>query len=366
MKFMSKDNISDAVKNVTSSARSVVDNVSTNVSNFVGHFTKDEPSSPTIAGFFAGVGGVELGLQQAGFAPLYSNEIDAKPATTLKLNASDGEIVDVQSIRDVISDDVPDVDVITGGFPCQAFSLAGHRAGFEDERGHLFFDIANIIEDKLPSMILLENVKNLKTHDDGNTFEVIINKLESIGYHVKAEVLNAAEYGNVPQGRERIYIVGFRDEEAAESFEFPERIPLTTTVRELLDLDEKLDDKYYYTPEKYGYMFPMLSDEVVDENVVYQWRRKYVRANKSGVCPTLTANMGSGGHNVPLVLTDYGIRKLTPRECFRLMGFPDDFELPDLANSHLYKQAGNSVVVPVIKRIGEKMLEASRYPVGDF
>lgn len=347
-----KNNVGGAVKQVVSHARTTFGSR--------GSGENESPSAPpTIAGFFAGVGGIELGLKQAGFSPVYSNEIDDKPATTLSLNAHDDEIVDVQSIRDVISNELPDVDMITGGFPCQAFSLAGHRAGFEDERGHLFFDIAGIIEDKNPSMILLENVKNLRTHDKGNTFEVIVNKLERIGYHVKAEVLNAADYGNVPQGRERIYIVGFKDRQAAERFEFPGKIPLTTTVRDLLDLETKLDDKYYYTSEKYGYMFPMLTDEVVDENVVYQWRRKYVRANKSGVCPTLTANMGAGGHNVPLVLTEFGIRKLTPRECFRLMGFPDSFKLPDLANSHLYKQAGNSVVVPVIKRIGENMLTAT-------
>lgn len=251
------------------------------------------------------------------------------------------------------------MNLIAGGFPCQAFSLAGNRAGFEDERGHLFFDIAHIIEAKNPEYIFLENVKNLRTHDKGNTFEVIINRLESLGYHMRTSVLNASEYGNIPQGRERIYLVGFKDKDKAERFQFPEKTPLKTKVTDLIDT-ERVADKYYYTPERFGYMFPLLTDEITDKEIIYQWRRRYVRANKSGVCPTLTANMGAGGHNVPLVLTDGGIRKLTPRECFRFMGYPDSFKLPEIADSHLYKQAGNSVVVPVIRRIGEQILKTEQ------
>lgn len=313
---------------------------------------------PTVAGFFAGTGGVELGFQQAGFNSIYSNEWDAKAVETLNSNFT--HKAHLEDINKVAFNDIPDTTVITGGFPCQAFSIAGYRQGFQDEsgRGNLFFRIAEIVEEKKPEVIFLENVKNLVGHDKGNTFKVILETLKTLDYHVKYAVLNAKDYGNIPQGRERIYIVGFKNEEAYNKFTFPEKVKLTTKLKDVIDFDTKVDDKYYYTPEKYPYMFPLLSDEIVSKDTVYQWRRKYVRANKSGVSPTLTANMGTGGHNVPLVVAKHGIRKLTPRECFNLMGFPKDYVLPEVADSHLYKQAGNAVVVPVVKRIAEQIMVA--------
>ena len=134
---------------------------------------------------------------------------------------------------------------------------------------------------------------------------------------------------------------------------------MTTTLNDLIEYDKIVDDRYYYTKEKYKF-YELLEKEMVKKNTLYQWRRVYVRENKSNLCPTLTANMGTGGHNVPLILSDHGIRKLTPRECFNLQGFPKDFKLPDLAPSHLYKQAGNSVVVTVIERIAEKIIQATK------
>ena len=172
-------------------------------------------------------------------------------------------------------------------------------------------------------------------------------------------VLNAMEYGNVPQNRERIYIVGFRNEEAYKNFEFPEPVDLTASLSDIIDFDNKVDEKYYYTKGKYkGDIYEQLVEAMDDENAVYQWRRKYVRKNKSGVVPTLTANQGEGGHNVCLVKTKYGIRKMTPHECFNTQGFPSDFKLPKMSDARLYKQAGNSVCVSVISRIASNIQSA--------
>ena len=243
------------------------------------------------------------------------------------------------------------------GFPCQAFSVAGYRKGFEDKgRGDLYFELERIFIEKKPKVIFLENVKNLVSHDHGRTFEIIKKSLMDNGYHIKHQVLNASEYGNIPQNRERIYVVCFQDEQAMKKFQFPEKIELTTTLQDMLEDENTIDKKYFYT-EKTPF-FDKLVEEIKDAKTLYQWRRQYVRANKSNLCPTLTANMGTGGHNVPLLNVQGKrdtIRKLTPRECFNFQGYPKDFVLPNISNANLYKQAGNSVVVPVIRRIAEQI-----------
>ena len=311
------------------------------------------------ASFFAGVGGIELGFEKAGFQTVYANEMDDYAVRTYELNFP--LKVDHRKIQDVSEEAVPDCDVIMGGFPCQAFSIAGYRKGFEDkERGTLFFELLRLIRAKKPRVVFLENVKNLVGHDNGNTFRVIREALKDAGYEVKYSVLNGMEYGNVPQNRERIYIVGFRNHEDYRNFEFPDPVPLTAKLRNVIDFKKKVDQKYYYTETSCSF-YDELARAVKRNNTVYQWRRVYVRENKSDVCPTLTANMGEGGHNVPLILSDDGIRKLTPHECFNLQGFPKRYKLPeDMAQTHLYKQAGNSVVVPVIARIAERILQATK------
>jgi len=220
--------------------------------------------------------------------------------------------------------------------------------------------LARIFKNKKPQIIFLENVKNLVSHDNGNTFQVILNELQSEGYKVKFKVLNAKEYGNIPQNRERIYIVAFKDENIYRNFEFPLPIKLEKTLENVVDFQNKVNDKYYYTEGKYkGDIYQQLIQTMDDNNAIYQWRRKYVRKNKSGVIPTLTANQGEGGHNVCLINTKHGIRKMTPHECFNAQGFPSDFVLPEsLSDAKLYKQAGNSVCVSVIQRIAESIKEA--------
>lgn len=304
-----------------------------------------------IDAFFAGVGGIELGFEQTGkFKVVYANEFDKNARITYKLN-NPNTFMDERDIHDVSPNEIPDCDVIMGGFPCQAFSIAGYRKGFEDDRGDLFFELLKMIAVKKPKAIFIENVKNMVTHDNGNTFKVIREALVLNGYFIKWKVLNSKDYGNIPQNRERIYIVGFRDKQKFEAFDFPDKCQLTRTIRQIIDFSEKKDEIFYYREGKQPF-YDKLVPEIVSQDTVYQWRRQYVRSNKGGVIPTLTANMGTGGHNVPLILTDTNeIRKMTPREVFNAQGYPKDFKLPDIANGQLYKQAGNSVVVPVIKRI---------------
>lgn len=303
---------------------------------------------------FAGIGGVRMGFERAQFETVFGNDFDAYCKATYDINFKDVPLT-VDDIANIKSSELPDFDILLGGFPCQPFSIAGYRRGFLDTgRGDLFFEIIRILRDKKPQAVFLENVKNLKTHDKKKTFDIISSALKDLGYHTKAEVLNSMEYGNVPQNRERVYIVGFKSEELRDVFEFPRKVALTKTVSGLLE--KEVDEKYYYT--NYS-IYKILKKSIKDKGVVYQWRRKYVRENKSGVCPTLTANMGMGGHNVPLIKDNKGIRKLTPRECARIQGFPESYKLPkDLSDTKLYKQLGNSVTVPVVERIAKQIRKA--------
>lgn len=303
---------------------------------------------------FAGVGGVRLGFEQAGFETVFANDVDPRTKITYDLNF-DTVPMHVEDMRTLCYDFLPDADFVLGGFPCQAFSIAGHRQGFEDEkdRGNLFFYICDLIQIKKPIGFMLENVKNLVSHNNGQTFRIIQELLKDLGYTIKFKVLNSMTHGNVPQNRERIFIVGFKDPAMTERFQFPEPIDRTVDVIDILESD--VPDKYYYNDKP---LYDRIKDDVVDPMKVYQWRRQYVRENRSGVCPTLTANMGGGGHNVPIIIDDKGIRKLTPLECFRLQGF-FEIELPNLADCWLYKQAGNSVTVPVVKRIAQNILQAT-------
>ena len=311
-----------------------------------------------VISLFAGVGGIDLGFENAGFETIYANELDSKARITYKINFPNSDL-NPRDIRTINKKDLPkNSKIVVGGFPCQSFSIAGYRKGFEDEKnGDLFFETLRISKAVDAEIIFLENVKNLVTHDKGKTFRIILDALKNNWYYVKYKVLNATEFGNIPQNRERIYILAFKNKNFADKFSFPEPVELTKTIRDFIDFKNEKDKKFYYTPENFKY-YSVLNESMNDPKAIYQWRRKYVRKNMSGVCPTLTAGMGTGGHNVPLIITDTGkFRKLTPRETFNLQGFPQEFILPDLANSHLYKQAGNSVVVPVITRIAKWIMD---------
>lgn len=299
---------------------------------------------------FSGIGGMRIGFEQAGFTSVFSNDIDKDCKTTFDQNFYDQ--LCLKDITQLSSNELPEFDLLTAGFPCQPFSIAGYRKGFSDKgRGDLFFEIIRILKDTQPKAFLLENVKNLKTHDNGNTLRLIYDELKNIGYHVKDDVLNALEYGNLPQNRERIYIVGFLSKKSLDKFRFPNKIPLTKTIHDCLD-GGLVDGKYYYKGKP---IYEKIVDKVVNRGTVYQWRRKYIRENKSNVCPTLTANMGTGGHNVPIILDDKGVRKITPRECANFQGFSKDYNIEGIQDYKLYKQIGNSVPITVVKRVATQM-----------
>jgi len=329
---------------------------------------KNHKKKYTVGGLFSGVGGLELGFIKNGFEVLWSNDIDEPSSRTFKANFDHKHILkDINLLR---ADEVSPVDVLIGGFPCQAFSVAGYRKGFNDERGNLFFQIARLIEqlEYKPKVLLLENVKNFYSHDHGKTFRVVKECLEDLGYCVFTKILNTSEYTNIPQNRERTFIICFLEGSSAifdpskkMSNHFnkifpPKPINKPDHIKIYLE-NNKVDKKFYYGEEKY--MYQELVNSIKSTDTVYQWRRQYVRENKSNVCPTLTANMGTGGHNVPLIKDDFGLRKLTPRECFNLQGFPKDYVLPEnVPASQLYKQSGNSVTVALIARLAECIKEA--------
>jgi len=305
-----------------------------------------------VGGLFAGIGGIELGFKKAGFDIEWANEIDKNACITYRMNHK--HTLHEKDLNDLKTSEVTEIDILTGGFPCQAFSIAGYQKGFSDDRGNVFFQILRFVDDLNPKIVFLENVKNLTSHDGGKTFERITFEFKERGYRVFYKVLNSSEYGNVPQNRERIYIVAFKDDKIADKFTFPNIKKLDKKVKDLID--SKAEEKYYYTNSRY---YNQLKDEMQNRDSVYQWRRVYVRENKSKLCPTLTANMGTGGHNVPLIIDDKDIRKLTPRECARFQGYDESFVFPkNLSNSSLYKQIGNSVTVPVIESIAMEIKKA--------
>lgn len=310
----------------------------------------------TFIDLFAGVGGFRLALENLGGKCLFSSEWDKNAQVTYNENFGDIPYGDIT--LDETKKNIPEkFDILCAGFPCQAFSIAGLRQGFKDSRGTLFFDIEQIIEKHRPKVIFLENVKNLLSHDKGNTFKTINNILhDKLGYEVKYEVLNTMTHANIPQNRERIFIVAFDPKCVSDysKFSFPSKIPLDTSIHALLD-NKKQEESFYY-PSTHIY-YKQLDEAISNMNTLYQWRRVYVRENKNNVCPTLTANMGTGGHNVPILRDQFGIRKLTPRECFAFQGYPATFKLPNIANSHLYKQAGNTVTTPLVERVAKEILK---------
>ena len=258
-------------------------------------------------------------------------------------------------LNDIKVEDISKHDILTGGFPCQPFSIAGHREGFNDKRSNVFWKILEILDFHNPRFVVLENVKNLLSHDNGNTFKIIISNLEDRGYFVKYKILNTSEITGIPHHRERIYIVCFKDKDIYENFSLEFNKKPKKSISEILS-KEKVDPKYYYTDK--SSTWDLVSKNVIKKNTIYQYRRVYVRENKSNECPTLTANMGTGGHNVPLILDDIGVRKLTPRECFNFQGFPISYKLPKMSDSNLYKLAGNAVSVPVVQLIADRLFDS--------
>lgn len=325
---------------------------------------------------FAGTGAFTLAFQETGHVEVvFANDMMESSKVIYDANFGrnnleygDSHSLVCKNLHDIPVEEIPSHDILTGGFPCQPFSVAGRREGFDDDRANVFWKILEILDMHRPKCVVLENVKNLVSHDDGHTFEVIRTELEKRGYKVIYKVLDTAKQTGIPQHRERIYIVGWYDDFAGADADtdkdasaswlssllnFPD-VP-KRNLREFLEAPEGVADKYYYVPG--CTCWPLLEPAVKKMDTIYQYRRVYVRENKSQECPTLTANMGGGGHNVPIILDERGIRKLTPRECFRFQGFPDSYKFPPkMSDTALYKLAGNAVSVPVVRLIAQKIV----------
>lgn len=315
---------------------------------------------------FAGIGGIRIAFENLGGKCVYSNEWDKYCQITYKENfgeTPDGDITKVDAKN------IPYHDVLTAGFPCQAFSIAGKRGGFEDTRGTLFFDVARIIKVKRPKAIFLENVKGLINHKGGKTLATILNVLRNdLGYFVpKPKIVNAKHY-NVPQNRERVYIVGFRNDLEISDFEYPKGNGVTTKVKDILE-DKPVSVKYY------------ISDVYLNSLVEHKKRHKnkghgfgYEIIDKNEVANAIV--VGGMGRERNLIIDDRlenfepitnikgkvnrkGIRRMTPREWARLQGFSDDFKIP-VSDSQAYKQFGNSVAIPAVQATATALLSKLR------
>lgn len=313
----------------------------------------DIQSKYTLVDLFCGTGAFSYAFHQTNKVnTIFANDMLDSSEKIFNLN-NDIKLIN-QNLIDVEDNNIPKSDIITAGFPCQPFSIAGMQRGFDDERSNVFWKILSIIKNNNPKIVILENVKNLQRHDDGNTFKIIIDNLEKLNYYIKYSILNTSKITGIPQNRERIYIVCFKDRIMYDNFDFDFPEVELKSVTEFLEND--IPEKYYYNDSTI--IYDELEKNVIKNittNTIYQYRRYYVRENKNNVCPTLTANMGSGGHNVPIILDDKGIRKLTPRECFNLQGFPSHYKLPSISTSKLYSLAGNAVSVPVVSLIANKI-----------
>ena len=313
---------------------------------------------------FAGIGGIRLGFEQAfrnDIKTVFVSEWDKKAVETYKANFDD-KIDIAGDITEVNENDIPEHDILLAGFPCQAFSLAGQKKGFEDARGTLFFDVARIIKRHNPKVVFCENVKNLVNHDRGRTFKVIKEILEDLGYVVFYKILNSKDFG-VPQNRERIYIVAFRKDIAPKTFEFPEKIDDTKVIKDIVE-EHEVSPKYYlstayleslkkhkerHASKGNGFGYEIRKTDSVAGAIVCGGMGR----ERNLIIDNRLTNFTPVTHIKGEINREF-VRKMTPREWARLQGFPNDFKFV-VADTHLYKQFGNSVTVPVIRAIAEKI-----------
>ena len=307
----------------------------------------------TICSLFSGIGGIDLGFVQAGFAVAWANEIDKYAANTYKTNLNESTLV-VGDIKKIDVSKIPDFDVLVAGFPCQSFSTAGKQKGFDDARGNLFFQIVEVAQLIRPRIIFLENVANLIDHDDGKTFITMFNSLSGLNYVLCYRNMPSNEYGNTPQTRNRTYVVAFREDALCDRFKYPEPIELTTGIFDIIKRDVKQKEVYYYKEEDRFWKYML--DNVKRKDSIYRVHDSGIHLAKNQTCPTLTASMGTRDDMVPIVIDDFGYRRLTVRECLDFQGFPKDFSFPTgTTMKEAYKQIGNSVCVTVIRRIAEQI-----------
>ena len=306
---------------------------------------------PTVASLFSGIGGIDLGFYRAGFETVFANEIDRDACKTYRNNFPNCIYLLEEDIRNIDASFIPQADVLTAGFPCQPFSVCGKKKGFEDERGDLFFEIIRIAQFLQPKVIFLENVANLLNHNGGRTFDVIYNSLKNCGYVIYWKIMDACEYG-IPQHRTRIYIVAFREDFDPGVFEFPEAENEGPRIFDVINRYRQADAGFYL--DQGTWEFNRLQKFIDDDQQIYRFSDYGIQKSSDGISFTLKANMGTWYNRIPYIKDNYGIRMITPDECLLLQGFPHGFIFPeDIPIKSAYKQAGNTVCVPIIKSIAE-------------
>ena len=305
-----------------------------------------------IGSLFAGIGGIDLAFKQSGFEVVWANEFDKDACKTYRHNFPD-TLLSECDIRKVNAKDIPDFDILATGFPCQSFSICGNEKGFADERGNLFFEIMRFVDEKKPEVIFLENVANLTEHDNGKTFNRIHNELSERNYYIRYIIADACNYG-IPQHRTRTYIVAFKDFDMCNKFQFPKEQPLKKHIFDIIDRSVKADDSFYLNENSAQYQ--KVNAAITDENQIYRFSDYGIQKSKDGISFTLKANMGTWYNRVPIINDDFGIRTITPKECLALQGFPKSFDFPDIPIKSMYKQCGNTVVVPVVKQIAKNVI----------
>jgi DNA (cytosine-5)-methyltransferase 1 len=308
---------------------------------------------------FAGIGGFRLALEASGGHCVYTSEWDNKACITYKANFKgdiDGDITKVDEKN------IPTHDVLCAGFPCQAFSISGKQKGFEDTRGTLFFDVARIVKYHQPKVLFLENVKNFARHDDGKTLEVILNTLDQIGYNVFYKILNASHHGAITS-RERIYLIAFRKDLEVNNFDFPKPQESTTFIKDILE--KNVHERYFinrpdiiFNQEKTLPLFITQVSKPVQIGKINKGGQGERIYSVNGHAITLSANGGGAAAKTGAYLVNGKIRKFTPRECARVMGFPESFIIP-VTDQQAYKQFGNSVAVPVLKSIFKEIIKTN-------
>jgi DNA (cytosine-5)-methyltransferase 1 len=304
--------------------------------------TKKTPDF-TFVDLFAGIGGIRMGFEHAGGECVFTSEWDEAAQKTYQSNYGELPYGDITKIK---PEEIPSFDMLLAGFPCQPFSQAGLKKGFEDTRGTLFFDIARIVKHHQPAVVFLENVRNLAGHDKGNTLKIILGTLKELEYKVFHQILNAKDFG-LPQNRARIYIIAFRDN---VEFEFPKSPMIKTKVWDILD--KKVDDKYTISDKLWAGHQRRKKEHVKKGNgfgySLFDETSEYTS--------TISARYYKDGSEILIKQDGKNPRKLTPREASRLQGYPEDFVIP-VSDAQAYKQFGNSVAVPVIKALSKQIIK---------
>ena len=321
-------------------------------------------------GLFCGIGGLCQGFEKAGFENLWGTDFDDEVAKTYRFNYPNSDFIHAD-IKMLDFESLPVVDVMHGGFPCQSFSQAGDRKGFDDLRGQLFITMMDKITamKSKPKVLVFENIPNIKVGAKGSWFSQVVFKIRKAGYHFSGAntfEIDAREHGGSPQSRVRLFLIAYRKD--LDSFNPFHDLKVTSPraeMSELLNRDDVDDPHYFLDAEnKYSRMIKKLANGPTDSRI-FQLRKTIVRVQEPGLCPTLTANMGAGGHNVPFIFDRGEVRKLTERECLRLQSFPERFTFPEFFNrSAPYRMVGNSVNVNVAygvaKYIYKKLSEVKK------